>query len=102
VAKELIPRNEPEIMRANGRTYVAWCNESTRKPYGKTAFIALELAEKAYKAHGLKYEHGLSSMERYPPDRFSWICDEEGDAKKCVKVRDNQTSRIVIWPHWHG
>ena len=97
-----VPRNEPEIMRANGRRYAVLCNETARKPYGKNIYMALELAEQAYQAHDLPYEPGFSAMDRYPPDRFTWICDESGDAKQCVKVRDDQTGRIVTWPHWFG
>jgi hypothetical protein len=29
-------------------------------------------------------------MGKYPPDRVTWVCDEEGDAKECVKVRDTK------------
>jgi hypothetical protein len=99
---ETTPRNEPEIMRAKGRLYVAHNNKVARKPYGKAIYLALELSEEAYRAHGLQYEMGLSSMDNYPPDRFTWICDEKGNAKECVKVRDDQTGIVVIWPHWSG
>ena len=64
--------------------------------------MALELAEQAYQVHGLPYEQGLSAMDRYPPDRFTWVCDEAGEAKDCVKIRDDQTGRLVVWPHWFG
>jgi hypothetical protein len=96
------PRNEPEVLRANGRRAVAWYNEHSRKPYNKSIYVALELAQQAYEAHGLAYKEGLSSIEQYPPDRFTWICDETGNANECVKVRDDQTGRVVIWPHWRG
>jgi hypothetical protein len=48
-----MPRSEPEIMRKKGRLHAAWCNERVRKPYAKGIYIALELAEQAYEAHGL-------------------------------------------------
>ncbi len=99
---KITPKNEPEIMRANGRHYVSSCNKTVRKPYGKKIYMALELAQQAYEAFGLPYEGGLSAMERFPPNRFTWICDKIGDAKECVKVRDNQTGRIVVWPWWTG
>ncbi len=99
---KITPRHEPEIMRANGRVYVAHNNKVARKPYDKTINIALELAEQAYRAHGLPYERGLGSIYKYPPDRFTWICEEKGDAKKCVTIRDDQTGKIVIWPYWYG
>jgi len=100
--REITPRNEPEIMRANGRRAAAWYNEHARKPYEKNIFIALELAQQAYEAHGLEYQKGLSDMDGFPPDRFTWICDETVDPKQCVKIRDDQTGAIVIWPHWSG
>ncbi len=102
MTEETAPRNEPEIMRAKARRYVAATNEGAHKPYSKTIFMALELAQQAYEAHSLAYEPGLSAMHQYPPDRFTWICDETGDAKECVKVRDDKTGRLVIWPHWFG
>jgi hypothetical protein len=97
-----MPSNEPEIMRVKGRKYVTWCNEHTRKPYGEWVHVALELAEQAYEVHDLPYKPGLRSMEIYPPDRFTWICDEDGDAKQCIKIRDDLTGREVVWPHWLG
>jgi hypothetical protein len=90
-----MPRSEPEFMRKQGRRHVAWCNEGARKPYAKGVFIALELAEQAHEAHGLPYEPGLRAMEKYPPDRFTWICEEEGDANESVKVRDDPVSRLA-------
>ena len=39
-------------------------------------------------------------MVHYPPDRFTWLCHETGDAAECVKVRDNKTGRVVVWRHW--
>jgi hypothetical protein len=102
MTEPIAPRNEPEVMRANGRGYVAWCNKCVRLLDKKKIYIALELAQQAHEAHGLPYEEGLSAIVRYPPDRFTWICDESGDAKQSVKVRDNQTDAVVVWPHWHG
>jgi len=100
--KKIIPRNEPEIMRAKGRAYVATCNRIVCKPYGKTIYMALELAQQAYKLHKQRYETGAGAMDRYPPDRFTWLCDEGRKAKECVKVRDNKTGRVAVWPHWYG
>src|SRR4029077_6314482 len=100
--REITPRNEPEIMRANGRRAAAWYNEHARKPYEKNIFIALELAQQAFEAHGLEYQKGLSNMDGFPPARVTWICDETGDPMQCVKIRDDQTGAIVIWPHWSG
>jgi hypothetical protein len=97
-----MPRSESEMIRKKGRPHVAWCNERARKPYAKGIYIALELAEQAYEAHGLPYEPGLHAMEKYPPDRFTWICDEAGDTKECVKVRDDQSGRLVVWPRWYA
>jgi hypothetical protein len=100
--KEITPRNEPEILRAKGRMFATWCNENARKPYGKKIHIALELAQQAYEVCGLSYQEGLNAIDRFPPDRFTWICDDGGDAKECVKVRDDQTGIVVTWPHWRG
>jgi hypothetical protein len=101
MSEEIIPRNEPEIMWAKGRHHAAWCNENSREPY-KDPRQALELAQQAYEAHGLPYKAGLDKIHEYPPDRFTWFCDETGDSKECVKVRDFKTGRIVVWPHWYG
>jgi hypothetical protein len=51
----------------------------------------LELAEQAYNAH----EPGLSKIQLYD---IIWIYEEAGDAKDCVKVRDNKTGRLAVWP----
>ena len=96
------PRNEPEVTRAKGQRYAEKCNRICRKPYGNDIFEALELAEGAYKAHRLPYMRGLSGMDRFPPDRFTWLCDESGKAEECVKVRDNKTGKVVGWPDWRG
>ncbi len=102
MAEQTTPRNEREIMRAKARRYVEATNKEAHKPYSKSIFMALELAQQAYEAHDLPYKGGLSVMDQYPPDRFTWVCDETGDAKQCVKVRDNRTGRLVAWPHWFG
>jgi hypothetical protein len=94
---KITPR-EPEITRARARIYVASCNQTKRKPYGTKIYIALELAQQAYEALGLPYVPGLIAMERYPPDRFTWVYADDGD----VRVRDDETGRSVVWPHWHG
>jgi hypothetical protein len=98
---QVIPRNEPEIIWAKGRRHAAWCNENSREPY-KDPVRALKLAQQAYEAHGLPYKAGLDKLYEYPPDRFTWFCDEPGDAKECLKVRDFKTGQIVVWPHWFG
>jgi len=97
---EIVPRNEPEIMRANGRRCVELNNRMARRPYGNKVYQALELAEQAYRAHRLPHEPGPSALDRYPPDRFTWICDDNSEAKECVKLRDNRTGKLVVWPHW--
>jgi hypothetical protein len=101
LSERIIPRNEPEIMRAKGRLHAAWCNDNRSKPY-KDPLQALKLAEQAYEAHELPYKAGIDKLREYPPDRFTWFCEETGDAKECVKVRDFKTGRIVVWPHWYG
>jgi hypothetical protein len=93
------PRHEPEVVLANGRAYAAWCNKSTREPY-ENIYIALELAEQAYKAHGLPYKSGLSNLSEHRPSRFTWFCDETADANHCVKARDDKSGRVVTWPDW--
>jgi hypothetical protein len=98
---KLTPRNEAEITRARARIYVGSCNHTKRKPYGSKIYMALELAQQAYEALGLPCVAGLGAMEKYPPDRFTWIYDEDGNARECVRVRDDETGRSVIWPHWH-
>jgi hypothetical protein len=93
------PRHEPEVMFANGRAYAAWCNKSTREPY-ENIYIALELAQQAYRAHGLLHKLSPNNLSEQPPNRFTWLCDETADASRCVKVRDDRTGRLVTWRHW--
>jgi len=95
----IIPKHEPEIMRARGRSQVAKANAAIRKPYGNLP-LALEYAELAYGAHGLAYEPGSSRMPLYPPDRFAWFCDEAAPIESYVKIRDNQTGLNVVSPWW--
>jgi hypothetical protein len=97
---EIAPLFDPEILRTKGRGYAAYCNKISRKPFGKAIYQALELAEQAYQLHDLPYEQGIAVF--YAPDRFTWFCDDHGDAKECVKLRDNQTGAIKVWPHWRG
>jgi len=83
-----IPKNEPEVRRAKAKRYVAWCNKAvheapwvegnTSSAGGGGIYVALELAEQAYEAHGLPYKVGLSHMSQYDPRRFTWVYDESG------------------------
>jgi hypothetical protein len=101
-------KDQPEVRRAKARLYVARCNKIVHE--GSWAkgdvsahggvFIALELSKQAYLAHALPYEPGLSKMILYDPRRFTWNYDQAGEAIDCVKVRDNKTGRIVVWPHF--
>lgn len=101
----IVNNDEPEVRRARARGFVKWCNavtheapwiEGDRSASGGV-YIALELAELAYAAHALPYKAGLWHLSSYDPRRFTWVYDETGDAKSCVKVRDEQTGRIAIW-----
>ena len=65
-------------------------------------FVALEIAEQAYKAHGLPYEPGISNMKKYDPRRFTLVYDPKGRAEDCVKVRDNETGRLVVSQTWNA
>jgi hypothetical protein len=94
------PDEPDEVMRTKARSYATSCNDTVRKPYGKKIYMALELARHAYEAHGLEYEAGLHAVDQFPPDRFTLFCDEAGDAKECVNVRDNRTGQVVVWSHW--
>ena len=99
-------KHEPEVRRAKAKGYVAWCNKAVHEaPWvdGDTStaggiYVALELAEQAYQAHGLQYERGLPKMTSYDPRRFTWIYDESGGTDDCVKVRDDHTGRLAFWP----
>lgn len=103
-------KHEPEVRRAKAKSYVAWCNKAVHEsPWTKGdkttsggIYIALELAEQAYVAHGLPYERGLTSLEAHDPRRFRWLYDEKGIPDECVKLLDTDTAKIVIWPYWHG
>jgi hypothetical protein len=102
----IFTKDEPEVRRAKARRYVGWCNAAVHDaPWveGEMStrgglFIALELAEQAYQAHALHYEPGLSKMHLYDPRRFTWVYDQAGEAEDCVKIRDNQTGRVAVWP----
>lgn len=103
-------RDEPEIRRAKAKRYVESCNRTVHEaPWttGRTStagggliYLALELAEQAYEAHGLPYETGLSIMSAYPPQRFKWIYDESGSANDCVKVLDTKTQRLAVFRYF--
>jgi hypothetical protein len=95
----MFPHHEPEVTFANGRAYASRCNNFAREPY-ENVFVALELAEHAHHAHGLPYKPGPSNIREYPPGRFTWFCDETGDAKNSVKIRDDKTRRVVTDSHW--
>jgi hypothetical protein len=102
------PRDEPEVTRGKGRRHVSWCNAAVHDaPWtdGDTTtsggiFVALEIAEQVFQAHLLPYEPGLSNMHKYDPRRFTWFYDPTGEAADCVKVRDDETGRVAIWPHF--
>jgi hypothetical protein len=105
-------KHEPEVRRAKGKSYVDACNRkvheapwTTGRTQGTGAgglYEALEFPERAYKAHGLPYEEGLSKMSAYSPRRFRWVYDETGSADECVKLLDTETRKLVVWPHWFG
>jgi hypothetical protein len=108
-SEKIVPKDEPEVRRSKAKRHVGWCNAAVHEaPWvdGDTSthgglFIALELAQQAFQAHSLHYEPGLSKMRLYDPRRFTWVYDETGAARgNCVKLRDNQTGRIVAWPHF--
>jgi hypothetical protein len=88
----------------------AWCNNAVHEApwtdgdlrgHGRGGlFIALELAEQAYAAHSFPYTPGVSHMHLFDPRRFTWVYDATGEAADCVKVKDNQTGRLALWPHF--
>jgi hypothetical protein len=96
---------KPEVLREKAKLYVESCNTRvhqapwtmghTRTPTAGGLYHALELAERAYKAHELPYEQGLSNMKGYDPRRFTWVCDES--AENFVKVLDSETGRRADW-----
>ena len=108
----MIVKHEPEIRRAKAKLYVEACNRAvheapwttgrTEPPNGGGIYQALPLAERAYIAHGLRYESGLSKIGEYPPSRFRWVYDETGSPDECVKVLDTKTQTLVIWPGFFG
>jgi hypothetical protein len=107
-----VTQHEPEIRRAKARLYVASCNRQmheapwttgrTSTASGGGVYLALELAGQASEVHGLAHKPDLSNMHVYDPRRFTWVYDEGGEAENCVKVRDNETGRLAVWPHWAG
>jgi hypothetical protein len=98
---------KPEVLREKAELYVESCNTQvheapwttghTSTPSAGGLYKALELAERAYKAHKLPYEQGLSNMKDYDPRRFTWVYDES--AENCVKVIDTKTGLLANW-HW--
>ena len=98
---------KPEVLREKAKLYVESCNTQvheapwttghTNTPSAGGLYKALELAERAYKAHKLPYEQGLSNMKDYDPRRFTWVYDES--AENCVKVIDTKTGLLANW-HW--
>jgi hypothetical protein len=103
-------KREAKIRRAKARSYVAWCNsvvheapwtKGERRSLGGIS-IALELAELAHRAHGLRYESGISRMSKFPPSRFRWVYSDGGQTDDCVLVLDLETQGMAVWPHWFG
>jgi hypothetical protein len=96
---------KPEVLREKAKLYVESCNMlvhetpwttgHTITPTAGGLYYALELAERAYKAHELRYEQGLSNMKVYDARRFTWVYDES--AENCVKVLDTETGRRADW-----
>ena len=99
-------KDDLEVLRGKAIRYVAWHNMAVHEaPWTRGdrstvggIEVALEMAERAYQAHGLRYEPGLSKLPLYDPRRFTWICDSACDVMDCVRVRDSQTGRTVGWP----
>ena len=88
----------PDKRRSKARNRAAWFNAALRKPYANVS-VAVELTAQACAAHGLPFERSRSEMASYS-NRFMWTCDEAGDLRDCLKVRDNQTGRTVTWPNF--
>jgi hypothetical protein len=105
----IFPKDEPEIRRLKAAQYARQLNEESRRPY-QNASIGLETASTAYEVLGLRYEptarlraSGIQPtpetvLAACPPSRFTWFCDQEGAAQNCMKVRDDQTGRVAVWP----
>jgi hypothetical protein len=106
---KIFPEDEPEIRRLKAGRYALQLNEETRRPY-RNIYIGLETASTAYEALGIPYEPAAllrasgiqptpeTVLAACPPSRFTWFCDQEGAAQSCMKVRDDQTGRVAVWP----
>jgi hypothetical protein len=87
---------------------VALCNKAVHesawakgdRSSGGGGLIALELARQAYQAHALPYGPVLSNIAVCDPRRFTWLYDPTAVPEQCVKVRDNKTGRIAVWPYF--
>jgi hypothetical protein len=100
------PRHELEVVWARGRRHAAWYNkvvhdapwiDGDETPRGGL-YIALDLAQQAYRVHGLPYMPGVSHMHLYDPRRFTWVLDPDcDDVRDCLQVRDNKTGRKLVW-----
>ena len=84
----------PDVARCNKVVHGASWAKGDVSAHGGV-FIALELAEQAYRAHGLQYEPGLSKMILYDPRRFTWIYDPAGEASEASRQQDRQHCRLA-------
>jgi hypothetical protein len=97
-------KREAKIRRAKARSYVARCNNVVHEaPWTKGERrslgginIALELAELAHRAHGLRYESGISRTSEFPPRRFRWVYSDGGETDDCILVLDLETQRLAV------
>ena len=101
------PKYKPAMRRAMARRHVAWCNTAVHdapwidvdRTTQRGIFVALD--ERTFDAHDLAYEQGISKIGKYDPQRFTGFYDSTADFKDCIKVHDNKTGRIVVWPYAH-
>ena len=118
------PKDEPEVRRANARSYVMATNEMISGTYDTAdlshdraqsagIYVILEVARNAYDAHGIvpEAENGTTWQAVLAGRRrFVWMYNETGAADelcvcggmKCVKILDTVTGRMVPDPNWCG
>ena len=102
------PKDEPEIRRLKARRYAIKLNEETRRP----TEMPLKPRDRVDSVCGARNPlMGLGPIRASgapptpeavlaacPPSRFSWFVDQEGAVDECMKVRDDQTGRVAVWP----
>ena len=83
-------------MRAKGRSFARAGPTSVRASHGEQIYIALELAQQAYEDTRYRTKLNLAQWTAIPLTGLLGCAKSSGDAKECVKVRDDQTGKVLV------